>query len=106
VACRSGLGKPNRLPALIWHTDALGDNGRLYDLLAPASPIAAQRAAAVIAAAASQIAANPLIGSNRAEFHEWPARFGRSAYILRYAQLPNREVLITRVWHSRKFREG
>jgi plasmid stabilization system protein ParE len=99
-----GLGrrKPDRIPALIWHPDALDDVARLYDFLAPASLSAAQRAAAVIRDAADKLAENPNIGASHAEFREWPARFGRSAYILRYYILPTGEVLVTRVWHSRE----
>jgi toxin ParE1/3/4 len=93
------------MPTLIWHPDAVDDVARLYDFLAPASPIAARHAARVIKDAADQIAANPHIGAPRAEFREWPARFGRSAYVLRYHILPTGDVLITRVWHSRELRQ-
>lgn len=89
------------MPALIWHPDALDDVARLYDFLAPVSLAAAQRAASVILDAADKVAENPGVGTPRAEFREWPARFGRSAYILRYCILPSGDVLITRVWHSR-----
>jgi len=53
------------MPALIWHPDALGDVARLYDFLAPYSPVAAQRAAAVILEAADQIAENPRFDPKR-----------------------------------------
>lgn len=92
------------MPALIWHPDAIDDVARLYDFLAPISLSAAKRSASVILEAADQIADNPCIGRRRAEFREWPAKFGRSAYILRYCILSADEVLITRVWHSREFR--
>lgn len=92
------------MSALKWHPDALGDVSRLYDFLAPASPAAARRAAAVILEAADKIAAIPGIGTQRAEFKEWRAKFGHSAYILRYHVLPDGDVLITRVWHSRELR--
>ncbi|MFP3504828.1 type II toxin-antitoxin system RelE/ParE family toxin [Burkholderia sp. SIMBA_062] len=91
------------MPALIWHPDALEDIARLYDFLVVNSPTAAQRAAEVIMEAADLVAENPSIGAPRAEFREWPARFGRSSYVLRYAVLDD-EVLVTRVWHSREFR--
>jgi toxin ParE1/3/4 len=93
------------MPALIWHPDAIDDIARPYDFLAPVSPLAAQRAAAVIKEAANRIADNPHIGSPRAEFREWPAQFGRSAYILRYHILPTGDALITRFWHSRELRQ-
>lgn len=92
------------MPALIWHADALEDVARLYDFLAPSSPSAARRAALVIRDAADKIAERPGIGTPRAEFKEWPAKFGRSAYILRYFVMPTGDILITRVWHSRESR--
>lgn len=92
------------MPGLVWHPDAIDDVGRLYDFLAAHSPLVARRAASVIAEAANQIAENPTIGAPRAEFREWPARFGRSSYVLRYIILEGGEVLMTRVWHSRELR--
>jgi toxin ParE1/3/4 len=92
------------MPALIWHPDALDDVARLYDFLFPHSPEAARRAASVIHEAADLIAENPGIGAPHMEFREWPARFGRSAYILRYAVLDTGDVLVTRVWHTRELR--
>jgi len=92
------------MPALIWHPVALADVARLYDFLAPVSPSAAQRAASIIRDAANQIAGNPTIGAPRAEFREWPAKFGRSAHIPRYHILPSGEALLTRIWHSRELR--
>jgi len=92
------------MSALIWHPDALDDIARLYDFLAPSSPMAARRAARVILEAAGGIVSNPCIGTPHAEFREWTAKFGRSAYILRYFILQTGDVLITRVWHSRELR--
>jgi plasmid stabilization system protein ParE len=87
-----------------WHPDALNDVARLYDFLAATSPAAAQRSASVILDPADRIEATPHIGLARAEFREWSASFGRSAYILRYAILPTEEILIVRVWHNRELR--
>ena len=67
---------------------------------------AAQHAARVIKKAADRIADNPHIGLPHAEFREWPERFGRGAYVLRYHILASGDVLITRVWHSRELRQG
>jgi plasmid stabilization system protein ParE len=92
------------MPTLIWHPDALDDIARLYDFLAPVSPVAASRAALVIRDAANEISDNPGIGTPRAEFREWPAKFGRSSYVLRYILVPTDIILITRVWHSRELR--
>ena len=93
------------MPPLIWHPDALVDIARLYDFLAPTSPVAARRAAKAILDAADKIASNSGIGTPHAEFREWPAKFGRSAYVLRYFILQTGDVLITRVWHSRELRQ-
>jgi len=92
------------MPALIWHPDALADIERLHDFLAQTSPSAAQRGASAIICAARKILKDPYTGSPYAEFREMPAKFGRRAYILRYIVLPNNDVLITRVWHSREQR--
>ncbi|WP_063800946.1 type II toxin-antitoxin system RelE/ParE family toxin [Burkholderia ubonensis] len=92
------------MPTLIWHPDALEDVARLYDFLATNSPAVARRAAEIIADATDLIAENPGIGAPRAEFREWAAKFGRSSYVIRYAELDGDEVLVTRVWHSREHR--
>ncbi|WP_287193686.1 type II toxin-antitoxin system RelE/ParE family toxin [Paraburkholderia sp.] len=94
------------MPALIWHPDALDDVARLYDFLAPNSPVAARHAASVILEAADRVAENPAIGVPRVEFREWFAPFGRSAYVLRYAILDGGDVIVTRVWHSREHRSN
>lgn len=93
------------MPSLMWHPDALDDVARLYDFLLPHSPEAARRAAAVILEGADLIAETPKIGAPHLEFREWPAKFGRSAYVLRYVLLETGEVLITRVWHTRELRD-
>jgi toxin ParE1/3/4 len=92
------------MSTLSWHPDALDDIARLYDFLALASPTAARQSALVIQKAANEIAVNSAIGTPRAEFREWPAKFGRSSYVLRYILIPNNIILITRVWHSRELR--
>ncbi len=92
------------MPTLIWHPDALDDVARLYDFLAPTNSATARRAATVIFQAADLIGENPSIGVLRAEFREWPAKFGRSAYVLRYFILPNGDVLLTGLWHGREWR--
>ena len=92
------------MPALIWHPDALADVARLHQFLARHNPAAARRGAAAIISNTTKIMKNPRLGAQRAEFREWPAKFGRRAYIIRYAILENDDVLITRVWHSREQR--
>jgi toxin ParE1/3/4 len=92
------------MPALIWHPDALADVARLHQFLAQTSPAAARRGAAAIIKTSDKIIKNPLLGSPRMEFREWPAKFGKRAYVLRYFILDNGDVLITRVWHSRETR--
>ena len=92
------------MPALNWHPDALRDVERLYRFLAENSPGSAGRAVEAIRSAANQLAVSPGIGAPLAEFRQFPARFGRSAYVLRYAVLEDGSVLIVRVWHSREDR--
>lgn len=92
------------MPALSWHPDALADVGRLYDFLAPNSPSAARRGVNAIRNAANRLLKDPYLGSPYAEFREWPAKFGRRAYILRYLILETGDILIVRVWHSRELR--
>lgn len=93
------------MPALIWHPDALDDIARLYDFLYLASPSAARRAASCILQGAEKILRHPGIGTPHAEFREWPEKFGKSAYVLRYLAMPAGEILIVRIWHSREFRK-
>ena len=92
------------MPALIWHPDALADVGRLHQFLAQSNPAAARRGAAAIIKTAGRILQNPYLGVPRAEFREWPAKFGKHAYVLRYFILETGDILITRVWHSREQR--
>ena len=92
------------MPALIWHPDALTDIDRLHQFLAQRNPASARRGAAAIIKTAGKIIQNPHLGVPRAEFREWPARFGKRAYMLRYFMLENGDVLITRVGHSREQR--
>ncbi|HJV03044.1 MAG TPA: type II toxin-antitoxin system RelE/ParE family toxin [Burkholderiaceae bacterium] len=92
------------MPTLTWHPAALGDVARLYDFLASNNPSAARRGVKAIRSAANQLLNNPRLGTPYAEFREWPAKFGRRAYVLRYLVLDNGDVLIVRVWHSRELR--
>ncbi len=94
------------MPALNWHPDALHDVERLYRFLAENSPSSARQAVDAIRQAANQLAASPGIGAPLAEFRQFPARFGRSAYVLRYAVLEDGSVLIVRVRHSRENRSS
>ena len=92
------------MPKLIWHPDALGDIARLYDFLALTSPVAAERAAMCILQGAEKIVQNSGIGTPHAEFREWPEKFGKSAYIIRYLEMQTGDVLIVRIWNSRELR--
>ncbi|MTV38976.1 type II toxin-antitoxin system RelE/ParE family toxin [Duganella radicis] len=87
---------------MTWHPDALADVARLHQFLSQSSPAAARRGAAAIIKAANKIIRTPHLGTPCAEFREWPAKFGKRAYVLRYFILDNGDVLITRVWHSRE----
>ena len=92
------------MPALIWHPNALADVDRLHQFLVQSNPAAARRGAAAIIKAADKILQNPHPGMPRAEFREWPAKFGKHVYVLRYFILDTDDILITRVWHSREQR--
>lgn len=92
------------MPALIWHPDALADVARLHQFLVQHAPAAARRGATAIISNTAKIMKNPELGAPRAKFREWPAKFGKRAYVIRYAILENGDVLITRVWHSREQR--
>jgi plasmid stabilization system protein ParE len=104
MAGRTGNWRGNAVPALSWHPDALADVERLYRFLAQASPQSAARAVTTIRKAAQLMAQNPELGTPLAEFRQWPARFGKSAYVLRYLRLDDGSILIVRVWHSREQR--
>ena len=92
------------MPALIWHPDALADVARLHHFLAQHNPAAARRGASAIINTTGKIIKNPGLGAQRAEFREWPAKFGKRAYVIRYFILENGDVLITRICHSREQR--
>jgi plasmid stabilization system protein ParE len=87
---------------------ASNDIARLHDFLA-ATPTAARRAAATLNAAIESLHAFPDRGRPCEEVvgaRELVVPFGRSAYVLRYAHLPDAdEVVILRVWHGREVRE-
>ena len=93
---------------LIVSRAASNDIARLHDFLAVA-PTTAQRAAAVLNAAVESLQAFPDRGrpcDDIAGVRELVVPFGQSAYILRYAHLPDAdEVVILRVWHGREVRE-
>ena len=82
------------MPELIWHPDALVDIAKLDDFLAPTIPAAARQAAKAILDAADKIASNSGIGTPHAEFRAWPAKFERSAYVLRYFILQTGDILV------------
>lgn len=88
--------------------DAVSDLARLRNFLSERNPDAARRAATAIDAAIRSLDALPDRGrpSPLAGARELIVPFGRSAYVLRYAQLPDTdEILVLRVWHGREQRE-
>jgi plasmid stabilization system protein ParE len=81
---------------------------RLREFLVEQSPAAAERAAALLDNAITSLTALPERGrpSPILGMHELIVPFGRSAYIVRYAHLAERdEIVVIRIWHGREARE-
>ena len=51
---------------------------------------------AAIISNTAKIMKNSGLGTPRAEFREWPAKFGKRAYVIRYAILEKGDVLVPR----------
>jgi len=81
------------------------DLSRLEDFLIGKSPAAANRAASLIAEAILSLRDFPDRGYGYPlqAVREWPVRFGRSAYIVRYL-VGHDEIVILRVFHGREDR--
>ena len=81
---------------------------RLHEFLADKSPVAAQRAAAVLMSAVRSLDTFPERGrpSRSPNIRELIVPFGQSNYVLRYAYLAQSdEVIVLRIWHGREERE-
>jgi plasmid stabilization system protein ParE len=88
--------------------EAVADLERLSTFLADKSPASAKRAVAVITEAVQSLDLSPDRGRTTgvAEARELIVPFGRSAYVIRYAHLPQtQEIVIVRIWHGREDRE-
>ncbi|MBB5659497.1 type II toxin-antitoxin system RelE/ParE family toxin [Brevundimonas halotolerans] len=82
-------------------TDLLGHIAWLDDR----SPSAADRAEAAIYLAIDLLTLFPLSGSSCADStRQFPVRFGRDGYVLRYQVMPD-HLLVRRIFHSRQERD-
>ena len=91
---------------IVLSADAVDDVERLRSFLDRNNPDAAQRALALIWTATDRLQEFPELGmpTEDAEIRQIVVRFGASGYIVRYAALPDRDILITRIWHGREAR--
>jgi plasmid stabilization system protein ParE len=90
---------------LTWSRAALEDVARLYDFLADKDPDAAGRAVLAIQTSVAQLADMPRMGrpvvDGSGDFREWPVRFGRNGYVVRYRVIDS-GVLLLAVRHGRE----
>lgn len=91
---------------ILLSADAVEDVERLRSFLDHNNPDAARRALASIWAAIDRLPAFPQMGmpTEDADIRQIVIRFGASGYIVRYAALPDGDILITRIWHGREAR--
>lgn len=91
---------------ILFSADAVDDVGRLRSFLDRDSPDAAKRALASIWTAIDRLQEFPELGMPTQDTHirQILVRFGASGYIVRYAVLPDGNILITRIWHGREAR--
>lgn len=86
--------------------DAVEDVERLRSFLDHNNPGAARQALASIWTAIDRLPPFPQMGmpTEDAGIRQIVIRFGASGYIVRYAALPDGDILITRIWHGREAR--
>ncbi len=91
---------------ILLSADAVEDVERLRSFLDHNNPGAARRALASIWTAIDRLPAFPQMGmpTEDADIRQIVIRFGASGYIVRYAALPDGDILITRIWHGREAR--
>jgi len=92
---------------LIVAPEAAADLKRLRAFLADKNPTAAQRAAGALINAIQSLDTFPDRGrpTTIEGVRELIVPFGNSAYVLRYAHLPDvEEVIVLRIWHGREQR--
>lgn len=93
---------------LVVSRQVAADLDRLHTFLADKDQDAAQRAIGIIVGAIRSLDVFPERGrpSGAPGIRELIVRFGRSAYLLRYAYLAEAdEIVILRIWHAREERE-
>ena len=96
------------MPEVRWLPEAEGDLKRLIAFLFEKNPSAAQRAAKSILDGCSLLASSPEIGRpmpDRDQWRELIIPFASGAYVLRYRQDERGSLVVTRVWHSREWRD-
>jgi len=89
---------------LKWTGKALADLARLYDFLAPVNRSAAARTVQLLAAAPTNLLANPRIGEKLDEFE--PREVRRilvGHYEMRY-DIQETTLYVLRIWHTREDR--
>jgi plasmid stabilization system protein ParE len=104
---RSTAAKAAQTVRLIFSHGAIADLERLRAFLQTQNPDAAQRAIRSIEEAVQSLVTFPTLGrpSGIAHLRELIVPFGQSAYILRYAHLPQEDaILVVRIWHGRENR--
>jgi toxin ParE1/3/4 len=91
---------------ILLSADAVDDVDRLRSFLDRNNPDAARRALASIWTAVERLQKFPDLGmlTEDADIRQLVVRFGASGYIVRYASLPDGNILITRIWHGREAR--
>jgi toxin ParE1/3/4 len=91
---------------ILLSADAVEDVERLRSFLDHNNPGAARRALASIWTAIDRLPAFPQMGmpTEDADIRQVVIRFGASGYIVRYAALPDGDILVTRIWHGREAR--
>lgn len=93
---------------LVVSPEAAADLNRLRSFLADQNPDAAQRAVAFLVEAIQSLDTFPDRGrpTGIESVRELIVPFGSSAYVLRYAHLPDTdEVIVLRIWHGREQRD-
>lgn len=93
---------------LVVAPEAVADLERLRALLVDKNPGAAQRAVAAISNALRSLDVFPdrARPSSIVGLRELIVPFGRSAYVVRYAPLTEREeIVVLRIWHGREQRQ-
>jgi plasmid stabilization system protein ParE len=91
---------------ILLSADAVDDVERLRSFLDRNNPDAARRALVSIWSAIERLRELPELGmpTDDSDIRQIVVRFGASGYIVRYAALPDGNILITRIWHGREAR--